>query len=66
MKSSIIKIALLPLILLVNYLTREKPYHKVLYVASIAYLAGDIVYTSGKLIKAKKEEKIGETESATR
>ncbi len=57
MKSSIIKIALLPLILLVNYLSREKPYRRVLYAASMAYLVGDIIYTLGKLIKAEKKEK---------
>lgn len=64
MVSSIIKIALLPLILLVNYLSREKPYRRVLYVASMAYLVGDIIYTLSKLFKAKKEEEEPEAEAA--
>lgn len=56
MKSSIIKLALLPLVLIVNYATRKKPYHKVLYVASMAYLVGDIIFTISKLFTAKNEE----------
>mgnify|MGYP006934496680 CR=1 FL=1 len=54
--SSIIKFAILPLILIVNFLTRKKPYHKVLYGFSMAYLVGDIIYTFSQLFAAKKTD----------
>lgn len=64
MKSSIIKIALLPFIVLVNYLTRKKPYHKAVCIVSMAYLVGDIIYTLSRLFTAKKEETPTEEQTA--
>lgn len=55
-KSSIIRLAILPLILIVNFLTRKKPCHRVLYAFSMVYLVGDIIYTFSQLFAAKKAD----------